>query len=41
MAEYEGVCEAELAGGRLCGAALMVSVTRTEDFEVLEDLEGA
>ena len=38
-AEYEEVCESELEGGRLCGAALMVTVTRTEDIEELEDLE--
>ena len=38
-AEYEDLCEFELEGGRPCGAALMVTVTRTEDIEELEDLD--
>ena len=38
-AEYESLCEAELEGGGLCGAALMVAATRTEDIEALEDVE--
>ena len=38
-AEYEGLCESELEGGRLCGAALLVTATRTEDLDALEDLE--
>ena len=38
-ADYEGVCESELATGGLCGAALLVTVTVPEDIEALEDFE--
>ena len=38
-AEYEGLCEVELEAGSLCGAALMVTVTRSEEIEDLEEFE--
>jgi len=37
-ADYEGVCESELAAGGLCGAALLVTVTLPEEEE---EIEGA
>jgi len=37
-ADYEGVCESELEGGGMCGAALLVTVTL---LEAEEGIEGA
>ena len=31
VADYEGICENELASGGLCGAALLVTVTLPEE----------
>ena len=33
--DYEGLCESELASGGLCGAALLVTVTLSENTEEL------
>ena len=38
-ADYEGVCESELQGGGLCGAALLVTLTVPEDIEAFEDTD--
>ena len=37
-ADYEGICECELEGGGMCGAALLVTVTLSEEAE---EIEGA
>ena len=37
-ADYEGGCESELAGGGLCGTALLVTVTLPAEEE---EIEGA
>ena len=31
IGDYEGLCESELASGGLCGAALLVTVTLSEN----------
>ena len=33
--DYEGLCESELEAGGLCGAALLVTITISEDVEEL------